>query len=52
MLTENNLINWLQFTRLLLDDKECKQKISKFIYKSRNGNYQQTSQKLYKKFFG
>ena len=51
MITQNNLINWLRFTAKVLDDKECKHKIHRFIYRHYSFNNKNTSRLLYHKYW-
>lgn len=50
MLTEYNTLNWIRFMRLILDDKECTQKINKFIRKETGNGFRYTSKNIYNKY--
>lgn len=51
MITEYNLINWLRFGARILNNKECKKKIHRFIYRHYNTDNRTTSRAIYKKYW-
>lgn len=50
MLTQYNTLNWVRFLRHIIDDKECKQKIKRFIYSHYNKNNRYTSYLMYNRY--
>lgn len=50
MLTKNNTLNWLRFMRDILDDKECSEKINKFILKNSHGTAREVSERIYRRY--
>ena len=50
MLTENNTLNWLRFMRDVLDDRECSEKINKFILRNAHGTTKDISKRIYNNY--
>lgn len=50
-ITEHNILNWLRFTREILDDKYCTKRINSFIRKEYGTSKAYTSKKIFHKFW-
>lgn len=50
-ITPDNLLNWIRFTRVILDDDYCSEKINNFIKRVHHGTSKETSRRIYNKFW-